>query len=128
MAKKNMPANDSRTLDETIQDKVDTQDLNLYNLFQETHFKINDSRKKNKFQKDDKILKGLTIEFFKILENSPNHNKEEIEEISRRISVILRNRNRDKKYTSKRKQLENSENPDKKFFNLLKSNKENQKI
>ena len=54
MAKRNMPINDSRTLDETIEDEVDTQDLNLdflYNLIQEPYFKINDSRKKNKFQK-----------------------------------------------------------------------------
>ena len=45
-----------------------------------------------------------------------------------KISVILRNRNRDNKYTSIRKQLESSENPDKKFFNLLKNNKEIQRI
>ena len=35
-----MPANDSRTLDKTIQDEVDTQDLNLdflYNLIQESY-------------------------------------------------------------------------------------------
>ena len=44
------------------------------------------------------------------------------------ISIIPRDRNRDNKNTSIKKQLENSENPDKKFFNLLKSNKENQRI
>ena len=41
------------------------------------------------------------------------------------ISIIPRDRNRDNKNTSIKKQLENSENPDKKFFNLLKNNKEN---
>ena len=84
MAKRNMPANDSRTLDETIQDRVEQQDLNvdfLYNLIQESYFKINDSRKKNKFQKDDKILKSLNIKFFNILENSPDHNKDELEDV-----------------------------------------------
>ena len=52
IGKQSMPVNDSRSLDETIEDEVDTQDLNLdflYNLIQESYFKINDSRKKNKF-------------------------------------------------------------------------------
>ena len=44
-ANRKIPEKDSRSLDETINDEVDTQDLNLdflYNLIEETYFKVND--------------------------------------------------------------------------------------
>ena len=127
---KEMPLNDSRSLDQTILEEIDDNHLNLdflYNLIDKSYFKVNESRKKNKFEKDDKKLKTLNAEFFKILDKSPNYDKHKLDAISNKISIILRNRNRENKYTSVRKQLENNETPDKKFFNLLKSNKVNHK-
>ena len=65
----------------------------------ETYIKVNNKRKKNRFQKDQKTLKSLNRAYFNLITEDKRVSKE-IEKVTAKIKKILNRREKEKKKPS----------------------------
>ena len=122
--------NNNMTIDDLLYSNIDKQNLNietLYDIIENTYFKVSKNRQRNKLASQNKTLNHLNKRYFKLL-NEKKHNTDEIRKVSAHISSILFERTRYTKYENLKKELENNESPDKEMYKLMKDNKQSNKV
>ena len=127
---KNTKFNNDITIDDLLYNNIEEQNLDietLYDLIENTYFKVSKNRQRNKIASQNKILNHLNRRYFKLL-NEKKQNTDEIRKVSAHISSILFERTRYTKYENLKKELENNESPDKEMYKLMKDNKQSNKV
>ena len=118
------------TIDDLLYNNIEEQNLDIetiYDLIENTYFKVSKNRQRNKVASQNKILNQLNRRYFKLL-NEKKQNTDEIRKVSAHISTILFERTRYTKYENLKKELENNESPDKEMYKLMKDNKQANKV
>ena len=84
------------TIDDLLYKNIEEQNLDieaLYDLIENTYFRVSKNRQRNKVASQNKILNQLNRRYFKLF-NEKTQNTDEIKKVSAHISTILFERTR----------------------------------